>query len=250
MGGTMEEPPVGEEPLPRHVAIVMDGNGRWARSHGLPRVEGHQRGAQTVRSVVRGCRRRGIRALTLYAFSAQNWRRPSDEVSALMRLLYDYVHQERDEILDNGIRFRTAGDLGRLPEFVRRSVDELSEASRDNDHMDLTLALAYGGREDIVQAVRRLAKEVQAGRLDPDAIDEAELEDALWTRGLPADVDLVIRTGGDKRVSNFLLWQIAYAEFWFTDVPWPAFTLEHLDEALREFARRERRFGDLPEARR
>lgn len=239
----MHEPLPWEGPLPRHLAVILDGNGRWATARDMPRVEGHRRGADAVRTLVRTCRRLGIEALTLYAFSAQNWLRPTDEVMALMRLLYDYARSERGEILDNDIRFSVVGDLERLPTWVRPVLDELMKVSSDNHRMTLSLAVSYGGREEIVAAARRLAESVAAGELDPADIDGERLSNAMWTAHLPTDVDLVIRTGGDLRVSNFLLWQIAYAELWFTDTLWPEFGTEHLYEALREFGRRERRYG-------
>ncbi|MGM0574478.1 MAG: polyprenyl diphosphate synthase [Myxococcota bacterium] len=241
----MYEPIAWEGPLPRHLAIIMDGNGRWARSRGLPRVEGHRRGADTVRTIVRTSRRLGIEALTLYAFSAQNWQRPPREVAALMELLHDYVVQEREEILENDIRFRWIGNLDRLPSFVSDAVRDLAEVSKHNERMSLTLALSYGGREEILRATRHLAGEVAAGRLAPEDIGPECFEDALWTRHLPADVDLLIRTSGEKRVSNFLLWQIAYAELCFSPVNWPDFTADHLFEALRDFGGRDRRFGGV-----
>ena len=198
-----------------------------------------------MRDIVRSCRKLGIEALTLYAFSAQNWGRPDEEVTALMSLLTRYVKSERSEILDNNIRFNAIGDLDALPRPVRFAVEELVEASSAGKGMVLTLALSYGGREEIVHAARCLATEAAAGRLDPKAIDAGHLEAALWTHGLPADVDLVIRTSGEQRISNFLLWQLAYAELWFTKVPWPAFTNEHLFEAFEDYGARERRFGEL-----
>ena len=232
-------------PLPRHLAIIMDGNGRWAERQGLSRLVGHEQGADVVREVVRTCRKVGIEALTLYAFSAQNWGRPDEEITSLMSLLTSYVKSERSEILEHNISFNAIGDLDALPRAVRFAVEELVDASNQGNGMVLTLALSYGGREEIVHAARCLAIEVAAGRLDPKDIDAGHLEAALWTHGLPADVDLVIRTSGEQRISNFLLWQLAYAELWFTKVPWPAFTTELLFEAFREYGARERRFGEL-----
>ncbi len=238
----MEETPW-EGPLPRHLAIIMDGNGRWANSRGLPRVEGHRAGADTVRTIVRACRRLGIEALTLYAFSAQNWRRPDDEVSALMRLLFEYVESERSEILDNQIRFNCVGDLEQLPDWVRRPAQTLVDVSSGNTGMVLSLALSYGGREEIVNAARLIAERVASGEAAPADVDESMLDSLMWTHGLPSQVDLLIRTGGDQRVSNFLLWQLAYAELWFTDTLWPDFDEQGLFSALRDFGGRERRFG-------
>ena len=234
-----------EGPLPRHLAIIMDGNGRWAERQGLSRVVGHEQGADVVREIVRTCRKLGIEALTLYAFSAQNWGRPEEEVTALMSLLKRYLESERSELLENDIRFNAIGDLDALPRPVRFAVEELVEASSLGKGMVLTLALSYGGREEIVHAARRLAAEAAAGRLDPTTIDSGHVEAALWTHGLPSDVDLVIRTSGEQRISNFLLWQLAYAELWFTEVPWPAFTQAHLFQAFEEYGVRERRFGTV-----
>jgi len=228
--------------LPRHVAIIMDGNGRWATARGLPRLEGHRKGADAVRDVTRAAREIGIEALTLYAFSAQNWQRPPEEVLGLMQLLLDYVRSERAEIMDNGIRLRAIGDIDKLPEFVRGPLLALCEESSGNTGMVLSLALSYGGRESILQAVRGLCQAVREGTLRPEDVDEGTIERSLWTYGLPP-LDLLIRTAGEKRLSNFLLWESAYAELWFTDVRWPDFNRTHLYAALEDYARRERRFG-------
>lgn len=228
--------------LPRHVAIIMDGNGRWAQARGLPRLKGHEAGAESVREITRACREKGIEALTLYSFSTENWKRPADEVAGLMGLLSRYLVEERREILDNGIRLNAIGQLDRLPAPVRLALQELMRASRDNRGMTLTLALSYGGRAEIVEAARSLARKAAAGRLRPDAIDEATFAAELGTAGLP-DPDLLIRTSGEVRLSNFLLWQLAYAEIHVTDVAWPDFRRPQLDEALAAFGRRERRFG-------
>lgn len=195
--------------------------------------------------LVRSCRNLGIKALTVYAFSAQNWKRPSSEVMALMQLLYDYTCQEREEILKNGIRFNCIGDLDSLPSAVHGALEELMTASAHNDEMVLSLAVSYGGREEIIGAAQALAARAVAGEIDPSDIDEALISAAMWTHDLPSDVDLVIRTGGELRVSNFLLWQIAYAELWFTDAYWPEFQFEHLAEALKDFGTRARRFGQV-----
>ncbi len=229
-------------PLPRHVAIVMDGNGRWAESRGLARIAGHREGSESVRAVTREARRNGIQALTLYAFSAQNWGRPPDEVTALMDLLRDYLLSERRELLDNQIRLDAVGELDRLPPHVREPLDELRAATADQKEMVLTLALSYGSREELARAARVLAAEVAAGRRAADSIDEAAVEAQLLTRRLP-DPDLVLRTGGESRLSNFLLWQAAYAELMFVDVAWPVFREAELLRALAEYQTRERRFG-------
>lgn len=228
--------------LPRHIAIIMDGNGRWATARGLERVKGHEAGAESVREITRACREKGVSALTLYSFSTENWKRPEGEVSALMSLLERYVMGERREIMDNGIRLQTIGQTERLPMFVRMPLRALCHESRNNTGMVLTLALSYGSRAEIVEATRAIARRVKAGRLEPDAIDEALFSGHLGTAGLP-DPDLLIRTSGELRVSNFLLWQIAYAEMYVTDVMWPDFRRPQLDEALAAFGSRERRMG-------
>lgn len=228
--------------LPSHIGIIMDGNGRWAQLRGRERVEGHREGSKAVRRIVRAARRLGIKALTLYAFSEQNWARPELEVDALMQLLREFLLSERDDILDNGIRLNAVGNLGRLPAVVRTVLDPLRNDSAAHEQMTLTLALSYGGREEIANAARELAREVAAGRLDPDDLTE----DALHAR-MPSltvgDPDLVIRTGGERRISNFLLYGLAYAELHFADVLWPDFTADDLYEAIASFQRRERRFG-------
>ncbi len=222
-------------PLPRHVAIIMDGNGRWAQGRGLPRVAGHREGAAAVSSVTRAARRLGLEALTLYAFSMQNWSRPASEVEALMLLLVEFLEKERQELLDNGIRLDAIGDLDRLPARVRQRLEAVRQATAGGRAMVLTLALSYGGREELVQAAR-----AAAARGGP--IDEAALEAGLWTRGLPG-LDLLIRTSGERRISNFLLWQAAYAELYFTDTHWPDFDEHELLLAVADFQARQRRFG-------
>jgi undecaprenyl diphosphate synthase len=228
--------------LPRHVAIIMDGNGRWAQRRGLPRVEGHRRGAVAVRDVVRAAREVGLPAITLYAFSAQNWERPPEEVATLMQLLRDYVIDERDEIMENDIRLVAIGDIDRLPDFVKAPLDALMAESSGNRSMTLCLALSYGGRESLVAAAQKLAGEVARGALEPGDITEQHLAGALQTNGLP-QLDLLVRTSGEERLSNFLLWEAAYAELYFTDTYWPDFGKEELYRALESFRGRERRFG-------
>ena len=222
-------------PLPRHVAIIMDGNGRWAQARGLPRVAGHREGAAAVRSVTRAARRLGLEALTLYAFSMQNWSRPADEVEALMLLLVEFLEKEQQELLGNAIRLNAIGDLARLPASVRDRLEAVRRATAGGQAMTLTLALSYGGREELVHAAQVAAA---SGR----PIDEAAMEAGLWTRGLP-DLDLLVRTSGERRISNFLLWQAAYAELYFTDTHWPAFDERELLTAIADFQARQRRFG-------
>jgi undecaprenyl diphosphate synthase len=228
--------------LPRHVAIIMDGNGRWARARGEARTKGHEAGAESVRAVVRACRERGVEVLTLYSFSTENWNRPPDEIAALMALLKRYVMQERSELMEKGIRVQVIGQLLRLPIFVRKPLQLLCKDSARNADMVLNLALSYGGRADIVDSMRHVARDVKSGLIDPDAITENLISDRLSTAGLP-DPDLVIRTSGELRLSNFLLWQMAYSEFFVTDTLWPDFREPHLDEAFAAYAARKRRFG-------
>ncbi len=232
--------------LPRHVAIIMDGNGRWAKSRGLERVAGHAEGARAVREVVETAARIGVEYLTLYAFSVNNWARPSEEVDALMRLMIDFAHREQADLRLNGIRVKVIGQIERLPEGTRRAIDELVSATADGSRMTLSLALSYGGRQDVLSAVQALARRVARGELQPEAITEASLRAAMTTRELP-DVDLLIRTGGESRVSDFLLLEAAYAELLFLPLMWPEFTPEVLRTALEQYVGRERRFGLVSE---
>jgi undecaprenyl diphosphate synthase len=241
-GLKQRENQVKARPMPRHIGIIMDGNGRWAEAHGRPRIEGHREGSNSVRDVTRCARRLGIDALTLYAFSSQNWHRPSLEVAGLMDLLREYLIKEREEILDNQIRLNAVGDLDKLPAYVRDPLEALRRESAHHKGMVLTLALSYGGREELLRAARVLAAKVQAGRLDADKLCEHDLERELWTAGLP-DVDLIVRTSGENRVSNFLLWQGAYAEYVFVDTLWPDFRAHSLLDCIERFQGRERRYG-------
>jgi undecaprenyl diphosphate synthase len=231
--------------LPQHIAIILDGNGRWAEQRGLPRTRGHEHGAQAVRAAVRGCRERGVRHLTLYAFSVANWSRPKDEIDALMRLCTEFAERECAELVERGIAVQVIGDLDEAPTITRRAMEHLIEATRGGNEMTLTLALSYGGRRDMVNAVRAVAAQARAGLVVPEDIDETSLRSFLTTSTLP-DPDLVIRTGGEKRLSDFLLFESAYAELFFTEVLWPDFGDAVLDEAIAVFARRERRYGRIP----
>ena len=230
--------------LPRHVAIIMDGNGRWARKRGLPRVAGHKVGLESVRAMVKACSAWGICNLTLYAFSTENWRRPKDEVSFLMRLLQAYLKQELSELHENRVRLRAIGRLQDLPAAARLELKRSIATTAKNDGLALTLALNYGGRQDIIDAAKKALALVKRGKLKASQLDEARFTSLLSTQGLP-EVDLVIRTSGELRLSNFLLWQTAYAEVYFTPTLWPDFRQPQLAEALHDFARRERRFGDI-----
>jgi undecaprenyl diphosphate synthase len=228
--------------LPRHIGIIMDGNGRWAERQGRPRLDGHRIGADSVRDITRAARELGIEALTLYAFSSQNWQRPASEVSGLMELLRDYLVGERAEILDNSIRLEAIGDIERLPPLVKTPLDELRAVSAANHGMTLTLALSYGGRESIARAARAAVRDAVAGKLSPDEVDVERFNAYLPTGQLPP-LDLLIRTSGEQRISNFMLWEMAYAELMFCDVLWPEFRREHLYDCLARYGRRERRFG-------
>ncbi|MCW5558208.1 MAG: isoprenyl transferase [Verrucomicrobiae bacterium] len=230
--------------LPQHVAIIMDGNGRWAKARHLPRIEGHRVGAESVRAVVRACGELGIKYLTLYAFSVENWNRPKDEVDTLMKFLARYLKNEAAELLRNNVRLEAIGQIWRLPEAVQEQLDKTRQMLSKNTGLTLIVALSYGGRTEIVEAVRSIADRVKCGTLEPAEINERVVSEHLYTRHWP-DPDLLIRTSGEMRVSNFLLWQISYAEFVVTPTLWPDFRKPQLCEALEEYARRHRRFGGV-----
>ena len=230
--------------LPRHIAIIMDGNGRWAQARGLPRIEGHRRGVATVRTVIETCSRLNVEQLTLYCFSSENWKRPELEQKLLMQLLEQYLIEERAEIERQNLRFSVIGRRPALGESVNREIDRTYECARENTGMRLCLAINYGSRSEIADAVKAIARRVAAGEIDPESVDEATIESHLDTAGMP-DPDLVIRTAGEMRISNYLLWQISYAELWVTEKCWPDFGQEELFTALRDFAQRHRRFGGL-----
>ncbi|MCK6453827.1 MAG: isoprenyl transferase [Alphaproteobacteria bacterium] len=234
--------------VPTHVAIIMDGNGRWAQARGLPRTAGHKQGAEAVRRTLIGAAELGVKYLTLFGFSAENWRRPESEVSALMGLLRLYLRSEIAELHGKGARLRVIGDVTRFDPDILALIRQAEELTRHNTKINLTIALSYGGRQEITAAARMLAQEAAAGRLDPSHINEALFETCLTTAGMP-DPDLLIRTSGEKRISNFLLWQSAYAELIFVDTLWPDFDRRHLEEAIVEYNRRERRFGVFAGAR-
>lgn len=230
--------------LPVHVAVIMDGNGRWARQRGLDRTQGHREGARSVRAVVTRARELGIEYLTLFAFSTQNWERPSAEVEHLMSLLVEFCAAEQDLMRDKGIRMRVIGERDRLGDAARTAVEEVERATAENDKMQLAVAVSYGAREELVHAVRNIAKEVEAGRLSSKDIDAPLLATHLWTADMP-DPDLVIRTSGELRISNFMLWQIAYAELYVDACLWPDFREDAFDNALRAYQSRQRRFGRI-----
>ena len=233
---------IDKERLPRHVAIIMDGNGRWATSRGLTRIAGHRRGKDSVKEVVETARRLGIPYLSLYAFSSENWQRPRDEVSALMRFLRHYLVAEMKRMMKNGIRLVAIGNLRRLPREVQAALRNAVERTRANDGMTVILAVSYGGREELTEAARHIARQVRRNELDPDDVDQALVASHLSTAGIP-DPDLLIRTSGEMRISNFLLWQIAYTEIYVTETLWPDFREQEFLQAIAHFQRRERRFG-------
>lgn len=236
-----EEPHTG----PRHVAIIMDGNGRWAQAKGRPRLFGHHAGAKRVKEIVRACKPLGVKYLTIFAFSTENWKRTQSEVSGLMSLFRQYIRRETRGLIDEGVCVRFIGDRVRLDPKLVKLMDELEEATADNDVVNLTIAINYGGRDEVARATQRLAKDVAAGKLSPDDVDEETLPKYLDTRVLP-DPDLVIRTSGEARISNFLLWQSAYAEYEFINTLWPDFSEEEFQKVVGAFGKRKRRFGAVP----
>ena len=230
------------ENLRRHIAIIMDGNGRWARKRLLNRINGHRKGIAVAKDIVKACRELGIPYLTLYTFSKENWRRPASEVKMLMALLESHLRKEADEMVREGIRFKAIGNIASLPPGVQKVLEEIEKKTRNNDSMVLQLALSYSGREEILEACKKIVEEVKSGRLSVEELSEDGFRDYLYTRDIP-DPDLLIRTSGECRISNFLLWQLAYTEIYITDILWPDFTREALLEAIRDFQTRERRFG-------
>ncbi len=238
----MSKPLLSEQKNLQHLAIIMDGNGRWAKQRNLPRIAGHNQGVQTVINIVDECARQGIRYLSLFAFSSENWGRPSQEVDALMELLLQFLASQREQMLENGIRLRVIGDRNRLSEAVRRALTAAEVETASGKNLTLVLALSYGGRDEILRATRLLVQQALAEGGDPAAINEQDFESCLDTLGLPAP-DLLIRTSGEMRISNFLLWQLAYAELYFTEVLWPDFDAVELQKAIDDYQRRKRRFG-------
>jgi undecaprenyl diphosphate synthase len=228
--------------IPTHIAIIMDGNGRWAKRRGLPRVAGHREGVKSVRDVVEACAQLGVKYLTLFAFSTENWRRPKEEIDTLMKLLIKTLRSETEKLHKNDIKLMAIGDIDSLPKEVRQELKEAMERTKNNKRMVLNLALSYSGRWEIIEAVKEIARDVKKGKVKIEEIDDKLFSNYLKTAGIP-DPDLLIRTSGELRISNFLLWQIAYTELYITDCLWPDFRRKHLYEAIRDYQRRERRFG-------
>jgi len=231
--------------MPAHIAIIMDGNGRWAKERGLPRVAGHRAGAESVRDVIEACASLGVGYLTLYTFSAENWRRSQREVAALMALIEENLRREIQELHQKGVRVRAIGRLGQLPASLQEELSRCVALTRENRRLNLNLAINYGGRAELVDAAVRVAEQVSQGELSAEEVDEDTYAQFLYTAGMP-DPDLLIRTAGEMRVSNYLLWQIAYAEIWVTPVLWPEFRRQHLVEAIRDYQQRTRKFGGAP----
>ncbi len=237
---------INTDKLPKHISIIMDGNGRWAKQKGLLRAFGHEEGTKAVRDVVEGCAEIGVENLTLYAFSTENWSRPKREVDTLMRLLVSSLKKEIKTLSKNNIKLNAIGNIDSLPKKAQKELKEVIDKTAANTHMTLTLALSYGSREEIIHMVRDISEKVKNNELSSQAIDESIINEHLYTQNLP-DVDMMIRTSGEQRISNFLLWQMAYAELYFTDVLWPDFRKENLFEAIYEYQKRERRFGKTSE---
>lgn len=233
--------------IPAHIAIILDGNGRWAKAKGMPRNYGHAQGSKNVERICEEAYRMGVKYLTVYAFSTENWNRPKDEVDALMKLLRNYMKTCLKTAAKNDMKVRVIGDKTGLDEDIRNRIAELEEATKDNGGLNSQIALNYGSRDEIVRAVRRVSEDVKEGKVKPEDIDEKMFETYLDTHGIP-DPDLMIRTSGELRLSNYLLWQLAYTEFYFTDIPWPDFTKEELSKAIEQYNRRDRRYGGVKEA--
>lgn len=230
--------------LPKHIAIIMDGNGRWAKEKGLPRNLGHKAGVETIRDIVKECSKLKIKYLTLYAFSTENWKRPKEEVTALMRLLIEYLKNEIKELHAQDVVIKYIGDIKRLPDACQKALIDSYNKTKNNKGLVLTLALNYGGRNEIVHAIKEISKDVKNNELSIESIDENTISNYLYTKNMP-DPDIIIRTAGEQRLSNFLLWQCAYSEFWYTDVKWPDFKKEDLRKAIFDYQNRDRRFGGL-----
>lgn len=230
--------------MPKHVAIIMDGNGRWAKKRKLPRSMGHKAGVETIRRVIKESHKLGIKYLTLYAFSTENWKRPSDEVSALMKLLVEYFRKELKELNENDVVIKISGDITKLPKDAEEEILKAIETTKNNNGVVLNIAFNYGGRDEIIRAIKLVYEEVKGGRIDIEDVNEEIFENYLYTKGMP-DPDLIIRPSGEQRISNFLLWQCAYSEFWYSNICWPDFTEEHLRKAIYDYQHRDRRYGGV-----
>jgi undecaprenyl diphosphate synthase len=230
--------------IPKHIAIIMDGNGRWAKERNLPRTFGHRAGIESIREIVKECSKLGVKYLTLYAFSTENWKRPTEEVNALMKLLVEYLKNEFKELHSNNVVINSIGNISKLPEVCQRELATAYENTKNNTGLILNLALNYGGRDDIINAFKKMHKDIKFGKLQEDDICESIINSYLYTKGMP-DPDIIIRPSGESRLSNFLLWQCAYSEFWLSDIKWPDFKKEHLHKAIYDFQNRERRYGGV-----
>lgn len=230
--------------IPKHIAIIMDGNGRWAKERNLPRTIGHKAGVEALREIVKECSKLGVKYLTLYAFSTENWKRPKDEVNAIMNLLVQYLAKETEELHKNDVVIRTIGNIKMLPDKCQKELQNAYEKTKDNNGLNLNLALNYGGRDDILYAFKNILKEIESGEINPESITEETISNHLYTAGMP-DPDMIIRPSGELRLSNFLLWQCAYSEFWFSDIKWPDFKKEDLHKAIFDYQMRDRRFGNI-----
>lgn len=235
---------IDENNIPKHIAIIMDGNGRWAKERNLPRSIGHKAGAEAIRNIVKECSTLGVKYLTLYAFSTENWKRPKDEVSALMNLLVEFLKKEFKELDANNVVINSIGDITALPKKCETELTNAYERTKNNTGLVLNLALNYGGRVEIINAIKNLCDDVIKGKVNKDNIDEKEFEKYLYTKSMP-DPDIIIRPSGEQRLSNFLLWQCAYSEFWYSDINWPDFKKEHLIKAIYDYQNRDRRFGGI-----
>ncbi|MBU5590824.1 isoprenyl transferase [Clostridium sp. MSJ-4] len=230
--------------IPKHIAIIMDGNGRWAKKKNLPRTMGHKAGVEAIRSIVKECNRIGVKYLTLYAFSTENWKRPKEEIDTLMKLLIQYLKNEFNELHENGVVINHIGDIKKLPVPCQEELKSAYERTKNNQGVVMNLALNYGGRDEIMDAINKLIKDIKSNKTSTNTIDEKLFESYLYTKGMP-DPDLIIRPSGEQRISNFLLWQCAYSEFWYSDIYWPDFNVYHLHKAIIDYQKRDRRFGGI-----
>ncbi|CAG7840717.1 UDP pyrophosphate synthase [Clostridium novyi B str. ATCC 27606] len=230
--------------IPKHIAIIMDGNGRWAKQKKLPRTLGHKAGVETIREIVKECSNLGVKILTLYAFSTENWKRPKEEVGALMKLLVEYLKKELKELHEENVIIRTIGDISKLPKICQQELTNAYNTTKNNTGLILNLALNYGGRDEIINAMKEIGAKIKEGTLSPEDINEEVISQVLYTKNL-SDPDIIIRTAGEQRLSNFLLWQCAYSEFWYTDIKWPDFKKDDLCKAIYDYQNRDRRFGGL-----